>query len=322
MTPKIRPAAIAVLLTFNLSSGRALAQSANAAAAEGLFQEGLSLLESGRTPEACEKFVASYRLDPANGTLQNVASCHEKEGRTASAWSEWLDLAGRAARAGQGERETLARTRAAALGKELARAELRFPASSNVATIEIDGQPLSRSAWETPLPLDPGSRTVTFKAPGMTDVTTHVTITPHANVVVEVPKLVENKATAPSSAPQGAVTPPSKDSPGNSTRTIGFAAAGAGLVATGVGVFFGLRAVSQKDDAACDGAVCANQSAVDERDAAKTSATISTVGFGLGLIGLGVGTYLILSSSKTAPTAARRLVPLLGAGRLDVGYRW
>lgn len=312
---------IVLLVSIGSLPRSALAQSANTQAAEGLFQEGLSLLESGKTSEACEKFVASHRLDPANGTLQNVASCHEKEGRTASAWSEWLDLAGRAARAGQAEREALARTRAAALSKELSRVELRFPASSNVALIEIDGQPLSQSAWTTPLPLDPGSRTLVFKAPGKKDATSRVVIAAQATLTVDVPVLeTDPKAVSPTS-PKPAAEPSKIETTGSSGRTLGFIAGGVGIAAVGVGAFFGLRAMSLKDDAGCNGEKCANQAAVDDRDAAKSSATISTIGFGVGIVGLAVGTYLVLTS-KSTPTSAQGLSPLLGAGPTGISYRW
>src|SRR5262249_48649017 len=154
-SPMTRRLALPLLGSILALSSPALAQSPNARAAEGLFQQGVSLLQSGQTKEACEKFVASYGLDPANGTLQNVASCHEKEGTTASAWSEWLELAGKAAQANQKEREQLARSRAGELAKDLSRLELRFASNSNVATIEIDGQTVARSGWTAPLPLDP-----------------------------------------------------------------------------------------------------------------------------------------------------------------------
>lgn len=314
MTPSTRSALIVVLLSLGLLPRAAFAQSANTQAAEGLFQEGLTLLESGKTSEACEKFVASHRLDPANGTLQNVASCHEKEGRTASAWSEWLDLAGKAARAGQGERETLARTRAAALSKELARIELKFPASSNVATIEIEGQELSQSAWSTPLPLDPGSRTIAFKAPGRKDAITHVVIAPHTNATIDVPILEAAPAAASSPSSPKVADPLKVESTGGGSRTLGWVVGGVGLVGVGVGSFFGLQAMSKNDDAGCDGAKCPNQAAADDRDSAKTSATISTIGFGVGIVGLAVGTYLVLTS-KSTPTSAH-------AGHSGVTFRW
>jgi hypothetical protein len=279
----------------------AFAQSPTAHAAEGLFQEGIALLESGKTSEACAKFVESYGLEPANGTLQNVASCHEKEGKTATSWSEWSELAGKAARAGQKDREALARTRAAALSRELAKLHLQFPEASNVATIELDGQPLVTSAWHTPLPLDPGPHALVFKASGRKEATENVTIEPRVSATVDVPVLEPEVVAAESPPP--AVKVEAALPVGDGRRTLGYAVGAVGVVGLAAGGFFGLRAMSQKDNAACDGAICASQDAVDQRDSAKTSATLSTIGFGVGIVALGVATYLVLSSNK--PTTGR-----------------
>ena len=57
--------------------------------------------------EACLKFEESQRLDPSGGTILNLASCHEREGRLARAWSEFSDAATMAIRDGKHEREVL-----------------------------------------------------------------------------------------------------------------------------------------------------------------------------------------------------------------------
>ena len=86
---------------------RAVAQN-NAAVSESLFREGRALLEAGKTQAACDKFDESQRLDPALGTLLNLAECHALVGRTASAWARFRELSEKARRAGQKDREAYA----------------------------------------------------------------------------------------------------------------------------------------------------------------------------------------------------------------------
>lgn len=58
-------------------------------AADALFQAGKQLIAEKKFAEACNKFDASYKLDPTLGTLLNLADCYEKAGRIATSWSTW-----------------------------------------------------------------------------------------------------------------------------------------------------------------------------------------------------------------------------------------
>ena len=64
------------------------------AAAEALFAAGREAMERGDYAAACAKFDESERLDPAPGTLMNLADCNEKRGHLAAAWENWRDARG------------------------------------------------------------------------------------------------------------------------------------------------------------------------------------------------------------------------------------
>lgn len=282
--------------------------------AEALFRDGVTLFDAGKVHEACEKFAESFRLDPANGTLQNLALCHEREGKTASAWAEFAQLAGRAAQAEQREREQMARARAAQLAPRVTRVLLAFGDTSNVERVEVDGQELGRAAWTSPLPLDPGVHTFVFAAKGKKSESRSLRIAAEGQLLhVDVPAL-EAEA-PPSSLPPAA--PVSRDD-ANAGRTVALVVGSVGIAAVGVGSFFGLRALAKKSDgdAHCSGRACDAQGLALE-DEAHTSATASTIAFSAGLAALGIGAYLWL----TSPVRVVPEVHARGAG-LHAEVRW
>src|SRR5512145_1428615 len=67
----------------------ASAQTQDPAAARALFQEGRKAVAASDYATACPKFAESYRLEPAVGTLLNIGDCNKRQGRIATAWSNF-----------------------------------------------------------------------------------------------------------------------------------------------------------------------------------------------------------------------------------------
>ncbi len=117
--------ALAMFLAALLSGGRDAR--ADTAAAQALFDAAKQLMAQGKYADACPRLEESQRLDPGIGTQFNLAACYEQLGRTASAWSMFLEVAGASKAAGQLEREKVARQRAAALEPRLIRLTITAP---------------------------------------------------------------------------------------------------------------------------------------------------------------------------------------------------
>jgi serine/threonine-protein kinase len=301
-------------VTSFAAAAPASAQSAaDVAAAEALFREGRKLFDEGRTTEACPKFAESQRLAPAPGTLLNLAGCYEKQGLTASAWATFQSAASEAHRKGRQDWEQLARDRAAALEPSLSHLTVVVPETSLVSGLSIrrDGEPLGRAAWSTAIPVDPGAHVVDASAPGYEAWSQSVQVDAGgASRSVTVPAL--GATTAPAS--------PASATPGSAQRTLGLVLGGAGLVGVGIGSFFGLRAMSQENDAHshCRTDVYCTQQGVDLGNDAKSSAGVATIAFIAGGAALAAGVALFF-------TAPKRQAPAVGLsagpGILGLGVR-
>jgi hypothetical protein len=179
------------------------------------------------------------------------------------------------------------------------------------------------------MPLDPGEYRVEAAAPGKKTWSGKVTIAPGPSTArLAIPALLDAPA---KTTPPGPTTPPlgSGQDGGNGWKTLGFAVGGLGIAGIGVGAVFGvmtLTKAAEVRDLCGDGDRC-NSTAVDANNFAKTTATVSTVGFSAGAACLGVGAVLLLTlgSSKRAPTTGQLWVaPEVGIGsaRMTLKGQW
>ncbi len=324
-----------------LAGGRARAQEpADAGLAEALFQEGKRLMQEDHVDDACPKLAESYKLDPGVGTLLALALCHEKQGKLATAWAEFVEVGPLAQREGRADRDRIARRHAVALAPRLARltvdVDARAAALPGVAVMR-DGTPLGKAAWGVAVPIDPGAHHIEASAPGHVSWSADMTIAAKAEQVVRVPALDATALTpgvaaaAPPSAPGTVVAPPSPRTPsppataGNGRRTIGFVVGGTGIVVAGVGTYFGVTAFSKGSEAKslCPSQPCRNPDAIGRNNEAHSAAVVSNIAFGVAVAALVTGTYLVLTVPSTPPPALRAsLRPLLGVRAIGIEGTW
>ncbi len=162
----------------------------NRALAETLFFTARGMMEAGRYEAACEKLTESYRLDPAAGTLLNLAVCHQKSGRVASAWGEYRQALADANRANRPDRAQLATAGIAELEPQLPFLTIVVPPAVKALrglVITRNGTPLQSAAWDTDLPVDPGKVEVVEVATGYKPKTLYVSLTnkQHASLTLE-----------------------------------------------------------------------------------------------------------------------------------------
>lgn len=334
--PEMRVRAATIMSCFAIvisSSGGASAEpsAADKSLATQLFKEGRNLVDQGHVPEGCRKLEESQRLDPGGGTLLNVALCHEKEGRTATAWTEFTEALGQAKKDDRAQRIELAQSHITALEPTLSHLLIQIPQSSDLPDLEIkrDGSSIRRAAWGTAMPVDPGEHVVEASAPGKVPWKQSVTVGAKSDTkAITIPALdLAPVAPAPVAGGSTTDTPSGGVEARSSARSPApWVALGFGVVGLGVGSYLGLHAMTLQRSADRECASrCNPQGAIDNSDAIKF-ANLSTVGFGVGIVGVGLGTFLLLtggpaSSQRTGGVTASAEVSK-GGSRVTIAGRW
>jgi hypothetical protein len=310
--------AIAALLIA--SSARAEPSKTDRSLAQSLFDQAKQQMASGNYDQACPKLEESQRLDPGGGTLLNLALCHEKQGKIATAWTEFKEALSAAKRDGREERISAAQEHIAALQPKLPWLTLSVTSPVDGQELKLDGAFIGRAAWDAPLSVDPGVHELEATAPGKVKWTSSLSISIAEKKTLSVPKLADDAAAAAAPDAPPADSPPAKaaDAPtedaGGSRKTLGWVIGGIGVAALGVGAYFGFDTLSKKKDSdeECPAVDQCSRRGVELNDQAHRSAWVSNIGLGLGVVGVGVGTFLLLSGrSSDAPPAK------VGRVRLD-----
>ena len=301
------------------------------AAAELLFTEGRKLMTEGKYEAACPKFAESQRLDPGAGTLINWADCLQKVGKIASAWDKWKQ-ASRMLPATDERRPVVARL-ASAVEARLPKLVIRLVETVPPGTRVLrDGIELGAASLDLALPIDPGARTIEVVAPGHEPrrYEHQAEEGKTATLVVEPGPAIEPEAPPPSPPPPSAAPPPppkERPPPGPpeppAAPVAGYVIGGVGIVGLGVGSVAGLLALGKKStmDDDCErvaGTLRCGREGLDAASAGNTLATVSNVAFAVGVVGVGVGGYLILSGGGDEPVAALKTTVLPGGGALGV----
>jgi hypothetical protein len=280
-------------------------QAADKATAQALFDQGKHLASAGKFQEACSKFEESQRLDPGIGTQFHLASCYEQAGRTASAWTLFLEVASEARAQKQTDREKVARGRAAALEPKLSKLTISVSDAAKAADLEVkrDGVSVGAAQWGAPLPVDPGSHTITASASHKQAWRTTVEVAPSGgSATVTVTPLRDAPAAAPPIAvTQPSAAPPSVEAPSSGRRTSALLLVGAGTLAMGTGGVLGLLAKSKFksawDDGHCDDAGC-DPIGSEIQQSAMRRGNVATVVFVSGAVFTAAGAVLWLTAPK------------------------
>jgi tetratricopeptide (TPR) repeat protein len=297
-----------VLVAASMSAGAAEPTQAEINAAKGAFQAGLALEAASDYSHALAKFreVTAVKVTPH--ALFHIGRCLERLGK----WTEAVGNYRLAVEKAEGSSEAAVRQQAeaarVALEPRLPRLTIDRGYGADTASISLDGVALGVGALGTAMPADPGPHVVTAELNGKQAFSLQVTVAEYESKSVKVE--LGTKPVAATSAK--AVDTSDTQHSSRFSRTTGIIVLSGGLASFVAGVvLLGLRqnAVNQLDDD-CNGLHCPDSSK-DRYQSAKIYTVLGDVFLGIGLVGTGLGTYMVVKGKreqpKQSPPQARRV---------------
>lgn len=320
-----RSLAFTLVVVASLPPASAFADGAEQARAEILFKEGRKLMEAKQYAEACPKLADSQRIDPAAGTALLLGVCYEHVGKLATAYGTYREAQRLATIRKREDWVKSATTKADALEARIPKLEIIVPPASRLEglSVALDGTNVGRSEWGTALPVDPGKHEIAANAPGYKSFHADVVVEEGKPARVEVPALAAQPRPPAEVQPKPLAAPPpvASSTAGSGQRTTGWIIGGIGLVGLafgGVGGALALGAQSDAKDLCTSYPVgCpADGTGTEANDRAYTWATISTIGFIAGALGVAAGTVLILTAPSQSAVGRVQVTPsAVGATR-------
>jgi len=322
--------------------------SAQTAEAEVLFREGQRLMKEEKYSEACEKFEASERMEPASGTEINLARCREKNGQTASAWAMYIKAAASAKKEKNDVRVTEAKSRAKELSEDLVYLTIEVPAEAELDDLVIKRNKVAidRELWNQKVPVDPDEYTITAEAPGHKKWSEQITVKTK-NKVIEVPPLEKRKGTAPDETDgddgdnhdgdnhdgdnhdgddhdgKGRGKPTRVKEHPYRSEAITLAVIGGGSLVLGSSLGIYASRLESQSDSVCPMIQCSDLHAVELNKTARSYALVANISWGLGgaaLITAGVLWYV----GRPSPADKVTIAPVVdrSSAGLAVGGRF
>jgi hypothetical protein len=258
-----------------------IAMLASSAAAESeadvAFKRGRDLFKGGKYTEACAQFEKSQQLDPQLGTLFNLAQCHEKIGKLASARAAYREVLSKDTNA---DRRRFAADFDKKLAPRVPKLVVQIAGEPNGLTVRLGERLIIAN---TAIELDNGVYALMVRATGMHDVTTRVKINEEGRTTTVVVPLTPMGSSEVALATQS--SQPTGSGGGSPRKTIGIATLAVGGATLATGGVFGLLAMNAWSDAkeVCGGMTCSTTADADRanglRDKALSRATVSNVLF-------------------------------------------
>lgn len=296
-----------VCLALGLLPALAHAESADEAEALRHYQLGLANVQRRAFGEAIAEFNQAYDIGHDFAVLYDIAQAYlaiDEPARALQMFERYL------AEGGQYVPDARRKEVEGEIAKQRERvAKVVIRTQFQGAVVKVDGVEVGKTPLAEDLVLNAGVHVVAAAAEGHRPWEMRLELAGGDRRNLEVALEPEGTPADASSVAQGALagqtgqragTPAAE--PGKTRRMVAYVVGGVGLGALAVGSVFGVRALTKRrdSDAECPSGQC-SQAGVDLNNQAKTAARVADVTIGVGLVAVGVATYLLLTAAKGPP---------------------
>ncbi|HZU83886.1 MAG TPA: PEGA domain-containing protein [Polyangiaceae bacterium] len=350
--PAARLAAACLALSALAVTSRAAAQSdADRATARSLGGEGQQALDAKDYKTAEDRFRRAESLVNAPTLLLGLARALAGEGKVVEAQETYNRIIREGVAPGAPEpfKRALADAKrevdavSSKIGAVVITVRTAEGAEVPGAKVVLDGAPISAASLGVRRSIDPGAHVVQVTAEGFKpaearfdvaeagSASAAVVLEPEASAATGRPGAAGAApgSAAPSGADQGAASAASTaggPAPSHGARgALPWVAFGVGVVGLATGAITGLLAMGKHSDIAnqCQSGTCDYPGAQGDIDAYHTIATVSTIGFVAGGVGVAAGVVLLVTQPKTETAGPARpartglrIAPAVGLGSI------
>jgi tetratricopeptide (TPR) repeat protein len=268
------------------------------------FRDGLSLEAAGNFAGALTKFQEVGRVKLTPQVRFHMGRCQEQLGRLNEALGEYRLAEHEASQQGLPDLPAISQARQGLEGR-VPKLTIRRGRGTEMARIEVDGVELGDAQIGKPFGIDPGPHTVIAKLPGnkLFQKSAIVKESESSEIVLDAPAELEAAPVADKASTELPESPEADTAGARKSSVVPWIVGGVGVAGlAAAGGFYILRAGAKSDlDDTCRGSVCP-RSLEDKQKNGELYSTLSVVSLGVGIVGLGVATYLFVSGTPSSRT--------------------
>lgn len=298
------------------------------AAARALAVEGLKLAQANNCAEALPKLERAEKLYHSSVVASRLGECYVNVGRLV----EGTEILRKVLREPQPADATPALTKALdraqrtldAATPRIAALTIKIAAVQEMR-VKLDGNVVPTALLDGEVPADPGEHSIEVTAPGFLKSGTRVSVSegekksvtltlardPNAPLAPAPAATDPISGAGPATANSRTAPPPVDSAPRPApapapNRTAAYVSLGLGVAGVATGGVLGYLTLTQKStlDEQCPGSVC-SPTQQEDLDSARRMGTLSTIAFGVGGVGLVLGTVLFFTATPSNVDHAR-----------------